>query len=160
MSCTVLTAIPVNCYSIFPVAQVRNLPQPWLFSLETHIQPILLSIHLKYVENLTPSHHVRFCHLGPSHFFHSDGITQQLLFFVCFLFFSFIPSFWPRLQHVGLRLNPGHSNDPSPSSDNAGSLTCCATREFLQQYLKGSSCSTSVPAEGSFHLPPEWSFWN
>ena len=31
---------------------------------------------------------------------------------------------------------------------------------ILQQLLKGSSCFTLIPVEGSFHPLPEWSCWN
>lgn len=31
---------------------------------------------------------------------------------------------------------------------------------ILKQLLKVSSCFTLVRVEGSFHPPPEWSFWN
>ena len=40
--------------------------------------------------------------------------------------------------------NPCHCNDPSHCSDNAGSLTCCTTREFLLlSFLVNFSSSTN-----------------
>ena len=42
-------------------------------------------------------------------------------------FFFFICS---TQKFLGQVLNPCHSNDPSPCSDNAKSLTCCLTGEL------------------------------
>ena len=42
-------------------------------------------------------------------------------------------SFWPHLQHVegpGPEIEPVSQQQPSRCSDNARSLTCCATREL------------------------------
>ena len=48
------------------------------------------------------------------------------LFFFFFFFFGCAHGTWKFPNHG---MNPCHSNDPSCCSDNAESLTCCATRE-------------------------------
>ena len=49
------------------------------------------------------------------------------------LFFGHTCSMW---KFLGQGSNPCHHSDPNRCSDNAGSLTCCATRELLYGFLR------------------------
>ena len=55
----------------------------------------------------------------------SGSFSKCHQFILLFYFFGFMRNF------LGQGLNPGHSNDPSCYSDNAGSLPHCAAREML-----------------------------
>ena len=74
------------------------------------------------------------------------------LSFICF-FFSF---FWGGghshgiWKFLGQGSNLSHSSDPSPCSDNTGSLTCCTTRELLSIFFFffGPPMAYGVPRPG------------
>jgi len=42
---------------------------------------------------------------------------------------------WEHVEVPSQRLNPRHSGSLSHCSDNTGSLTCCATKEFQRKYI-------------------------
>ena len=53
-----------------------------------------------------------------------------------------MPLIWPHLQHVevlGQGSNQRHSSDSSHLGDNAGSLTCCTTRELQWASIREDS---------------------
>ena len=79
------------------------------------------------------------------------------LIWLCLFFFFFWPCLWHEVQRLKLR----HNSDSSHISDNAGSLACWTSREFLIWFCLTNVCFTvcEVPWHwpitlGSEGIPP------
>ena len=73
---------------------------------------------------------------------HSDTLTTEVWQNEDLFFFACAHGMW---KFAGQGLNSWHSSDPSCCSDNAGSLTLCATGEFWGHFFWGGGLSRAAP---------------
>ena len=115
---TILYFLPPPPHSLLPLGLIYLR----IFALDMHNTQFSLSLYI-FILLSYPTSLNYFFYLLPSSYF-------QLFFsFLFFFFFGCAHGRW-HLEVPGPGIEPYHSSDLSRSSENAGSLTHCATREL------------------------------